>query len=333
MGHKVAIIIPAYNEEQTIKNVVHAFAEQDPDFEVYVIDNNSSDRTRKLAEEAIRECGNHGQVLSEPRQGKALAIRKAFSNVEADVYVMVDADMTYPAEEVHKLIKPVLDGMADMVVGDRLTQGDYAKENKRAFHEGGNNLVKWIIGRLYGCPLRDILSGYRAFSHRFIKTYPVLCEGFELEADLTLHALDKRMALVEVPIEYKDRPDGSESKLNTIQDGVHILTLIFNIFRHYKPFQFFGTVAFGCVVAGLVFGSVPVMDYFKFQYVYHVPLAILAATMMILSILFTSIALVLDSIAKNHKFNFELKLLSFCNSKSSLKPELKVTSKTRSLAA
>ena len=311
MAREVAIIIPAYNEEKTIGEVVRAFAEQDKNFSIYVVDNNSSDQTGRVAEAVLKEVGAKGCVLFEPRQGKALAVRNAFSNIDADIYVMVDADMTYPASAVHQLIKPVMDGNAEMVVGDRLTAGDYGKENKRAFHEGGNNFVKWLIARLYGCPLHDILSGYRVFSRRFVKTYPVLCEGFELEADLTLHALDKKMAFVEIPIEYKDRPDGSESKLNTVQDGIRILVLIFNIFRHYKPFSFFGVISFCCIIAGMVFGSVPVADYLQHQYVDHVPLAILASALCILSILFLSIALVLDSIANNHKFNFELALLSF----------------------
>ena len=311
MGDQIAIVIPAYNEEQTIGEVVLAFAEQDDSFSIYVVDNNSSDQTSAVAEKALKESGASGRVLFEARQGKALAVRTAFANIEADIYVMVDADMTYPADIIHKLIEPVRKRRAEMVVGDRLTEGDYGKENKRAFHEGGNNLVRWLIGRLYGCRLHDILSGYRVFSRRFVKSYPVLCEGFELEADLTLHALDKKMAMVEVPIEYKDRPDGSESKLNTVQDGIRILSLIFNIFRHYKPFCFFGPIAFFCLIAGMIFGSLPVADYLDHQYVYHVPLAILAASMVILSILFLSIALILDSIAINHKFNFELRLLSF----------------------
>ena len=308
---QVAIIIPAYNEEKTIGEVIRAFAEQDDSFAIYVVDNNSSDQTRKVAEAALREIDVDGCVLSEPRQGKALAVRTAFSKIDADIYVMVDADMTYPAAAVHDLIAPVLSGTAEMVVGDRLTKGDYGKENKRAFHEGGNNVVKWLISRLYGYPLHDILSGYRAFSRRFVKTYPILCDGFELEADLTLHALDKKMTLVEVPIEYRDRPDGSESKLNTVQDGIRILMLIFNIFRHCKPFYFFGAFALSCFVASMVFGSVPVMDYIKYQFVYHVPLAVLATTLSILAILFLSMALILDSIAKNHRFNFELRLLAY----------------------
>ncbi len=313
MEKKVVIIIPAYNEEKTIYDVVTAFARQDKDFEICVVDNNSNDQTRSRAFDALTDCGNPGQVLVEKVQGKGAAIRRAFSFVDADIYVMVDADMTYPAEAVHQLIEPVRNKVVDMVVGDRLTQGHYGRENKRAFHEGGNHFVKWIIARLYHQPLHDILSGYRVFSRRFVKTYPVLCSGFELEADLTLHALDKRLSWLEIPIEYKDRPEGSESKLNTIQDGMRILKLIFNIFRYYKPFCFFGAIALLFFVGSLAAGSVPVYDYVCHQFVYHVPLAILASAMAILSILFLGIALLLDSIATNHRFNFEVHLLSCSN--------------------
>lgn len=311
MGQRIAIIIPAYNEEETIAQVVRAFSEQDATFEIYIVDNNSADKTAALAEKALQESQVAGRVLFESRQGKSLAVRTAFSSIDADIYVMVDADMTYPANAVHKLIEPIRNGKADMVVGDRLTKGEYQKENKRAFHELGNYFIRWLITKLYKQPLRDILSGYRVFSRRFVKTYPVLCEGFELEADLTLHALDKKLVLVEVPIEYKDRPEGSESKLNTVQDGIRILSLILNIFRHYKPFAFFGSLSAICLGLCLLAGCFPVWEYFKCQYVYRVPLAVLAAALGILSLQFLGIALVLDSIANNHRFNFELKLSNF----------------------
>lgn len=311
MNLKVAIIIPAYNEEGTVGNVVRAFAEQDKTFFICVIDNNSGDKTAEIAAVAIAECGVDGRVLCEPRQGKAVAVRRAFSSVDADVYVLVDADMTYPAEAVESLIDPVISGRVDMVVGDRISGGAYSQENKRAFHEGGNKLVRWVVNRLYRSQLRDILSGYRVFSRRFVKTYPVLCDGFELEADLTLHALDKKIAFVEIPVQYKDRPEGSASKLNTVQDGIRIVKLMLNIFRHYRPLLFFGSVSLLFFVFSLVCGIAPVLDYIRFKFVYHVPLAVLASGLGILSIIFLSIALILDSISSHHRFDYELKLLSF----------------------
>ena len=306
----VAIVIPAHNEERTISEVIRAFVVQDRTFSIYVVDNNSTDQTRRIAEATLEEVGVRGCVLFESRKGKSLAIRNAFSKIDADVYVMVDADMTYPAAEVFHLIEPVLNGSAEMVVGDRLSSGEYQKENKRIFHEGGNRFVRWLISRLYGYQLNDILSGYRAFSRRFVKTYPILCDGFELEADLTLHALDKKLAFLEIPVGYKDRPEGSVSKLSTMQDGIRILVLIFNIFRYYKPLLFFSAISAFFLLACLFFGSIPLLDYLHFRYVYHVPLAILSSALGVLSILFLSIALVLDGIARNHKFEFELRWLS-----------------------
>lgn len=311
MKPHIAIIIPAYNEERTIGEVVRAFAERNMAFTFCVIDNNSSDKTGAIAAETIAECGVDGRVLFEPRQGKAIAVRRAFSTIDADVYVLVDADMTYPADAVEGLIEPVISGRVDMVVGDRISGGSYSKENKRAFHEGGNKLVRWMVNRLYRSQLRDILSGYRVFSRRFVKTYPVLCDGFELEADLTLHALDKKIPFEEIPIQYKDRPEGSSSKLNTLQDGVRIVKLMLNIFRHYRPLLFFGSVSLLFFVLSLVCGIAPVLDYIRYQFVYHVPLAVLAAALGILSIIFLSIALVLDSIASHHRFDYELRLISF----------------------
>ncbi|MEI8205397.1 MAG: glycosyltransferase [Kiritimatiellales bacterium] len=308
---RTAIIIPAYNEEQTIAQVMQEFHHELPDCEIYIVDNNSSDRTYSIATETYQLLGCKGRLLSEPRQGKALAVRTAFQSVDADVYLMVDGDCTYPADQVHEILAPVLNGEADMVVGDRLSDGHYSKENKRPLHDAGNRLIRWMINRLYDAQLKDILSGYRAFSRRFVDTFPILCRGFELETNLALHALDKRLKIIEIPVVYKDRPEGSVSKLNTIQDGARVLFLMFNIFRIYRPFSFFGTASLFCLILSLFAGVLPVLDYVTEKYVYHIPLALLASALVVLSVLFIAIALILDGMAIGHRMDFENQLVRY----------------------
>ena len=304
-----AIIIPAFNEGKTIKKVILDFYNFDDDLQIYVIDNNSSDNTRKLTEEAFLETGCKGKLLVEPRQGKAIAVKKAFSEIDADVYVMIDADDTYSVKDLEALAMPVKDGVADMVVGDRLSKGYYKKENSRPFHTLGNTLVKRLINFFFNARLSDVLSGYRCFSKKFVKNYPIICEGFALETDMTLHALDKGFAIKEVPIQYKDRPEGSESKLNTFQDGFLVLHTIFKILKNYRPLYFFGAWGTAFFVVGLIAGSYPIIEYIQSQYVNRVPLAILATGLMICSIVSFAIGLILQSNVENHKFMYRLQLL------------------------
>ena len=204
---KVAVLIPCYNEEITIKKVINDFKSELPDADIYVYDNNSKDKTAQIAQE------NGAIVRHEYRQGKGNVVRSMFRNIDADIYVMVDGDDTYPADQVQKLIEPIRKGQADMVIGDRLTNGTYKNENKRQFHEFGNNVVKNSINKLFKTNLKDILTGYRAFNKLFVKTMPVLSPKFEIETEMTLHALDKNFIIKEVPIVFRDRPEGSESKL------------------------------------------------------------------------------------------------------------------------
>ena len=307
---QVAVLIPAYNEAATIKDVIEQFHDQLPHAQIWIIDNNSRDATAQLAAETFASKGIRGGVLREPRQGKALAVRRAVHAVEADVYVMVDADTTYPAEAVHALIAPVFSGVAEMVVGDRISGGHYQRENKRAFHGFGNGLVLGLINVLFKSTLNDVMSGYRAFSRLFIKTYPILIDGFEIETDLTLHALDKRQHMVEVPIEYRDRPDGSASKLNTYRDGYRVLKTIFRIFKNYRPMAFFGLWAGLFAAFALVSGAVPVVEFARTHFITHVPLAILATGLAIFSLVLIAIGLILDTVAHNARFAFELHLLS-----------------------
>ena len=306
---QTVIILPAYNEEETIAQVIESFSLSLPAAKIVVVDNNSSDRTAERATAAFRRTGAAGLLLNEYRQGKAFAVQKAFSEVEAEVYVLCDADMTYPADEIQPMLDPVLNGRADMVVGDRHALGGYKSENKRRFHGFGNSLIRFLINFLFRSSLHDILSGYRVFSRRFVKNYPILSRGFDIEAEMTLHALDKGFRIVEVPICYKDRPQGSVSKLNTFSDGLRVLKLIFTIFRNYRPLAFFGSLACFFGLGGLAAGFPVLLDYYREQYVLHVPLAILATGLMTIAGMCVSIALILDTVAANNRFQYALRLV------------------------
>lgn len=308
---EIAVVLPAYNEEKTIRGVVLDFARELPDASIYVIDNNSKDLTNKIAKETLEEIGNRGKVLFEGRQGKANAIRKAFSEIDADIYVMVDADLTYPASDVHKLIEPIRNGRADMSVGDRMSEGKYHNENKRRFHGFGNDFIKFCINTIFKTDLKDIMTGYRAFTRRFIKNYPILIEGFELETDLTLHALDNRFAIAEVPIDYRDRPEGSFSKLNTFKDGYRVIFTIVKMLKNYRPFTFFGFLSLICFILGLAAGAPVLVEFIRTQFVSHVPLAILATGLMIFSLLLFSVGLILNTVVKLHKADYEQRLLNY----------------------
>lgn len=306
---KIAIILPAYNEESTIGPTIESFWRAIPGAEIVIVNNNSADTTGKTARNTLARLGAHGWVINESRQGKGNAVRRAFSDVDADIYVMADADLTYPAEMVGMLIQPIIDGEADMVVGDRLSMGHYTRENKRPFHGFGNHLVKTLINRLFGSGLKDIMSGYRAFNRKFVKNYPILVEGFQLETDVTLHALDKRFRILEIPVPYKDRPAGSFSKLNTFRDGARVIFTIAQILRYYKPMAFFGTTAFIFAVAGII-AAIPVFnDWIVHRYIYHIPLAVLAAALEIVAVMSLSLGLMLDSVTHQHRMNAERRLL------------------------
>ena len=306
----IAVILPAYNEELTIVETIEQFHRVLPEAKIVVIDNNSQDKTSPLSKETLSRLGNSGVVIFEGRQGKANAMRRAFLEINADVYLVCDADMTYPANRAFDLIGPVLRSEADMVVGDRQSDGSYKVENKRKFHMFGNNLVLRFIKLLFNAGLNDVMSGYRALSKNFVKNYPILVDGFQIEVDMTLYALDKRYRILEVPIEYKDRPLGSFSKLNTFTDGAKVIFAIIQTFRYYKPFAFFSWLGTIFAILGLI-TAIPVFkDWVQFQYIHHVPLAILAAGIEILAALFFGVGLILDAIARNEKARSELNLLN-----------------------
>jgi glycosyltransferase involved in cell wall biosynthesis len=307
----IAIVIPAYNEAQTIAATIEDFASTAPECRIIVVDNNSRDDTAAIARKALQRLGAKGLLISERRQGKSNAIRRAFSEVEADVFVMVDADCTYAASDLAALMAPVLAGEADMTVGDRHSSGDYARENQRAFHTAGNDGVRKLINLLFGTHLRDILSGYRCFTARFVKNFPILSSGFELETELTLHALEMRFRIQEVPITYKDRPAGSFSKLNTYRDGLRVINAIFAILRYSRPFRFFSAVAGLLFLAGIATGAAPVVEFYRTGRILHIPFAILATGLMICSLINLAIAVILDMVARESRLAFELRLLNW----------------------
>ena len=309
-GHPdVAIIIPAYNEALTIREVILRFHASLPEATYVVVDNRSSDDTGTLARLSLRDCGAKGMVLYEGRPGKANAVRLAFHEVRADIYVMIDADMTYHPEDLPKMLAPVLEKRADLVIGDRQSTGHYLQENKRPLHVFGNRLVINLVNRLFGSDLKDIMSGYRVMTHRFVEHTPILRGGFELETESTIFALSNRFRIVEVPIRYTDRPAGSASKLNTVRDGIRVCLTIFGILMNYRPLFFFGTLAAICAAAGLALGMLPVMEYVQYRYVYRVPTAILAMGLMVLSVLFSGIALILTNVNNHFMALFEVSML------------------------
>jgi len=308
---RIAIVIPAYNEELTIKDVILDFNNAISDAYIYVVDNNSSDKTQMIAKATLESIKCPGGVLFERKQGKANAIRKAFSEIDADVYVMVDADLTYPARYLSVLLAPVLSGNADVCIGDRLSGGDYLRENKRPFHNFGNKIVIGLINLLFKSDLKDIMSGYRVFSRRFVKNLPILCDGFELETEMTLHALDKKFSVVELPIEYIDRVEGSFSKLNTYRDGFRVLKTIFWIFKDYRPLMFFGLFASLFFFAGLAAGMPVILEFYHTKYITHMPLAILATGCMMFSLLLLSVGLILDTMVKHFRILYMQNLMIY----------------------
>ena len=303
---KIAVLIPCYNEAITIEKVVKDYKRALPDADIYVYDNNSTDGTDKIAKKA-------GAIVRyEYRQGKGNVIRTMFREIDADCYLMIDGDDTYPAENAREMCDLVLSGKADMVIGDRLSS-TYFSENKRPFHNFGNKIVRWLINHLFKNKIKDIMTGYRAFSKEFVKGFPVLSKGFEIETEMTIHAVDKNFKLVEIPVEYRDRPKGSVSKLNTYSDGFKVLKMIATLFKEYKPFYFFGIVALIFLILALVFGIPVVVEYFQTGLVPRFPTLIVACIFLVLSMLLWIAGIILEVIVKKHKQLYELYLNLRCN--------------------
>lgn len=296
---KVAILIPCYNEAITIAKVINDYKKAIPEADIYVYDNNSSDGTAEIAmtEGAI--------VRYEHRQGKGNVIRSMFREIEADCYLMIDGDDTYPAENAREMVNKVLYEGGDMVIGDRLSS-TYFEENKRPFHNFGNSLVRTLINKLFRADIKDIMTGYRAFSRSFVKSFPVLSKGFEIETEMTIHALDKNFMLYEIPVNYRDRPEGSESKLNTYSDGMKVLMTIGKLFRDYKPLMFFSIVSLIFMLLAFILIIPIFIEYFQTGLVPRFPTLIVSGIIALMGIIFFFCGVILDVIAKKHRQLFEI---------------------------
>ena len=298
---KIAILIPCYNEAATIEKVVTAFKASLPSATIYVYDNNSTDSTAAIA------SASGAIVRHEPLQGKGNVIRRMFAEIDAECYILVDGDDTYPAEAANEICDLVLNHQADMVVGDRLSS-TYFSENKRLFHNFGNSLVRKSINILFHNDIKDIMTGYRAFSYRFVKTFPVTTRGFEIETEMSIHAVDKNMVIENVIIDYRDRPDGSESKLNTYSDGVKVLRTIIRLFRTYRPGTYFGTISVILFAISVLFLIPVLVDYSKTGLVERFPTLIVCGFVMIAALLSFFAGQILKTINQKNRQDFELEL-------------------------
>lgn len=298
---KIAVLIPCYNESKTIEKVVKDFKTVLPEATIYVYDNNSSDGTDEIARAAGAE------VRYEYQQGKGNVIRSMFRDIDAECYIMTDGDDTYPAANAPEMVKQVLERNVDMVVGDRLSS-TYFEENKRPFHNLGNSIVRASINHLFKSDIKDIMTGYRAFSYKFVKTFPVLSKGFEIETEMSIHAIDKNMHLTNVIIEYRDRPEGSVSKLNTYSDGFKVLRTIARLFRTYKPFRFFGLLAAILAIIALAFFVPVLVEYIQTGEVLKFPTLIVCGFTFIAAIQSFFTGLMLENSVQKNKQDFEMRL-------------------------
>lgn len=298
---KIAVLIPCYNESLTIEKVVSDYKEALPKATIYVYDNNSSDHTDELA----RKAG--AKVVYEYRQGKGNVIRSMFRDIDAECYLMIDGDDTYPAENAREMVDLVLNKGVDMVIGDRLSS-TYFTENKRPFHNMGNRIVRSLINHLFHSNVKDIMTGYRAFSRLFVKSFPVLSKGFEIETEMTIHALDKNFLLEEIPVTYRDRPEGSESKLNTVSDGMKVLKTIASLFRDYKPLLFFSCASIICLLLGIGFFVPVFVSYIHTGLVEKIPTIIVSGVVFTVGILLWICGLILDVVVKKHRQLYEIEL-------------------------
>lgn len=295
---KIVVLIPCFNEEQTIAKVIKSYKKALPNADIYVYDNNSTDNTASVAlkEGAI--------VTKEYRKGKGNVVRSMFKDIDADCYLIVDGDNTYSPKKAKEMCQYILNGEADMVIGDRLSS-TYFKENKRKFHNFGNRLVRFLINLLFKSKINDIMTGYRAFSYPFVKTFPILSKGFEIETEMTIHALDKNMLIKEIPVEYADREKGSVSKLHTYRDGIRVLKTITRLFKEYKPFAFFGLISIAFAFISLGFGIPVFIEYFETGLVPRFPTLIFSGFMLMISIIMFTAGIILEVVVKKHRMLFE----------------------------
>ncbi|MDD6223881.1 MAG: glycosyltransferase [bacterium] len=298
---KIAVLIPCYNEALTVAKVVQDYRSVLPEAKIYVYDNNSTDCTDEIAK-------NAGVIVRyEHRQGKGNVVRSMFRDIEADCYLIIDGDDTYPAENAREMCDLILEGKADMVIGDRLSS-TYFTENKRPFHNFGNKIVRWLINKLFKNNVKDIMTGYRAFSYQFVKGFPVLSKGFEIETEMTIHAVDKNFKLVEIPVTYRDRPEGSVSKLNTYSDGLKVLKTIMALFKEHRPGLFFGLLSLVFLIASLLLGLPVFIEYCKTGLVPRFPSLIVSGIFFVITLLLWICGIILQVIVKKHRQLYELLL-------------------------
>lgn len=298
---KIAVLIPCYNEEKTIKKVVEDFKRELPEAQIYVYDNNSTDRTTEIAKKA-------GAIVKhEYQQGKGNVIRRMFRDIDAECYLMTDGDDTYPAEFAREMVNKVLENQIDMVVGDRLSS-TYFEENKRPFHNFGNSLVRNSINHLFKSNIKDIMTGYRAFSYEFVKTFPVLSKGFEIETEMSIHAVDKNLLVDNVIVDYRDRPQGSESKLNTVSDGIKVLKTIARLYKNYKPLKFFTMLSAILMIIAFGFFIPVLVTYIRTGLVPNFPTLIVCGFIALAAIQSFFAGLILTVIAEKNRQDFEIEL-------------------------
>ncbi|MBQ8985537.1 glycosyltransferase [Candidatus Saccharibacteria bacterium] len=298
---KIAVIIPCYNEVKTVAKVVKDYKKELPAADIYVYDNNSTDGTGEAAKKA-------GAIVRiEHRQGKGNVVRSMFRDINADCYLMVDGDGTYPADSAKEMCRLVLDDGVDMVIGDRLSS-TYFKENKRRFHGFGNKLVRFLINLIFRSHIKDIMTGYRALSRDLVKACPVLSKGFEIETEMTIYALDKNFYIKEIPVNYKDREEGSESKLNTISDGMKVIITIARLFEEYKPMLFFGIISLVLLLVALILGVPVLAEYFSTGMVPRFPTLIVAGFLAVVSTLMLVCGIILQVVVKKQRETFEILL-------------------------
>ena len=300
---KIAVLIPCYNEEKTIGKVVKDTRETLPEAVIFVYDNNSTDKTVEIAKEA------GAVVRHEYKQGKGNVIRRMFREIDAQCYLMIDGDDTYPLENAREMVNRVLEHQADMVVGDRLSS-TYFTENKRPFHNLGNSLVRATINWLFRSDIKDIMTGYRAFNYKFVKTFPVISAGFEIETEMTIHAVNYKMQVENVVVDYRDRPEGSESKLNTFSDGFKVLMTIAKLFKNYKPFGFFGVISAVLILLGGIMFVPVLLEYFKTGLVLRFPTLIVSGFLALAAIQAFFSGMILSEIAAKERREFEYRLNS-----------------------
>lgn len=305
-NYSVACIIPAYNEEISIYATIESVHNAIPEAAIYVINNSSTDKTHECASRALKELNCKGSVLFEGRKGKGNAVRTAFQRIQADYYIIIDGDFTYDTSKIKNMLEKLIIEDADMIVGNRHFEDNYSKANTRLFHSLGNKLVISMINILFKAELKDIMSGMRIFKKRFIKLYPVLSNNFEIEVEMTLHALNHGFKVIEEPVKYRERMEGSSSKLNTYIDGMKVIKTILWIFKDYRPLSFFTILSIFLMLIALIFGYIVTIEYFLTGSITRIPLTILSSGLALTSIVFFAIGLILHSISKYHRLLFEL---------------------------